>query len=78
MKDEFIILLDNEWDEDEKELILRIQKHLSSYQFIFTRHIKKDVLNALELCNKLKKKITDLELQKNDNHTLNLLNNTNT
>jgi hypothetical protein len=54
IEDEFKLLLEKEWSEDERVMIQRIMEGLLYYKKLLPKGLKADVINALQLCNKLK------------------------
>lgn len=46
--------LENNWSEEEKYFIKRLTDNLVFYKKLIPKNLKQDILNALQLCNKLK------------------------
>lgn len=61
IEEEFDKLLAKEWIQEEKELIEKIRAGLVYYKRLIPKSLTNDVIAALQLCNKLKDKLTDLE-----------------
>jgi len=61
IEEEFDKLLAKEWIEEEKELIEKIRAGLVYYKRLIPKSLTNDVIAALQLCNKLKDKLADLE-----------------
>jgi hypothetical protein len=61
IEEEFDKLLAKEWIDDEKELIEKIKAGLVYYKRLIPKSLTNDVIAALQLCNKLKDKLQELE-----------------
>jgi hypothetical protein len=56
--EKFKILLEQNWTPEEEDLIKKIMSGVKYYTKILPKNLKKDIADALDLCNKLK---TELE-----------------
>lgn len=54
MIDQFNILLNNNWTNDEKNMIKRIMDGLLFFKKLLPNSLKNDVILAINLCNELK------------------------
>ncbi len=54
MIDQFNILLNNNWTDDEKSMIKRIMDGLLYFKKLLPNSLKNDVILAINLCNELK------------------------
>lgn len=63
----FKILLENNWSNDEKNMIERIMNGLLYFKKLLPKILKDDVIIALKLCNELK---TENEKLKRENNEL--------
>lgn len=61
IKEEFQKLLLKEWNEEEKQMIIRIMDGILYYKKLLPKSLKEDVICALNLCNTLKTKLEDYE-----------------
>jgi hypothetical protein len=46
--------IQNNWTDEEKYFIKRLTENLVFYKKLIPKNLKQDILNALQLCNKLK------------------------
>lgn len=63
IEEEFAKLLEKEWTEDEKAMIIRIRDGLLYYRKILPSSLKQDVVAALQLCNRLKHTIENKNIK---------------
>lgn len=61
IKEEFQKLLMKEWNEEEKQMIVRIMDGILYYKKLLPKSLKEDVICALNLCNTLKTKLENYE-----------------
>jgi hypothetical protein len=67
-EEEMKVLLDKDWEEDEYKLISRLMENLVYYKRLMPKTLKSDIIEALELCNKLK---VELDVLRKKIHDLN-------
>jgi hypothetical protein len=61
IEEEFKLLLDKSWTDEEREMIKRIMDSLLYYKKLLPKSLKNDIIAALQLCNNLKHKIEIFE-----------------
>lgn len=54
-------LLEKTWLDEERDLIKRIMDSMLYYKRIIPKSLKKDIVDALQMCNRLKEKIDEME-----------------
>jgi hypothetical protein len=64
-EEEMKCLMEKTWDMEEKDVIERLIKGLEFYKKLLPKSMKRDILAALQLCNKLKDELDHLR-SKND------------
>lgn len=62
----FKILLENNWSNDEKNMIERIMNGLLYFKKLLPKILKDDVITALKLCNELKTENENLKKENNE------------
>lgn len=73
LEEEFKKLLEKDWTNEEKELVIRIMDGLLYYKRFIPKTLKDDILMAIQLCNKLKHQLENnndkrnLENENNEN-----------
>lgn len=67
MKEHFKELLDNNWSNEEKEIIDRIMNGLVFFKKLIPNSLKTDIVSAIKLCNELK---SENEKLKSENEKL--------
>lgn len=58
--EKFKILLEQNWTQEEEELIKKIMSGVKYYSKLLPRNFKKDIIDALDLCYKLKIELESL------------------
>lgn len=59
--EKFKILLEQNWTPEEEELIKKIMSGVKYYTKLLPKNLKKDIVDALELCHKLKVELESLK-----------------
>lgn len=58
-EEELKLLLEKKWEDEERELINKLMSNLSYYKKLLPKSLRKDITDALQMCNVLK-----MELEK--------------